>query len=100
MVEGGDLLGDLHRIAQGQNMDRQPDLDLLGAGGNCPSYGDWGRQDRPARIEVILSQPDSLGARLFGGIDQLHRVFEYLRLGGPLPRGELYKKSKLHLRLH
>ena len=96
VVEGGDFLGHTHRVAQRQHLHRQPDTHTLGAGGDGGGDGHRRRQHGALRQEVVLGQPDAVGAQAFRLIHQLEGLGEHLPLAEVSVAGEFVEQSELH----
>ena len=91
------LLGDEHRVLEGQNADPGPNADALGAAGGVEAHGHRRRHDAVAG-EVVFGQPYRIVAQLLGVLYLLHHFAQdaALVLGvGFGPRGQ-HEQAKLH----
>ena len=83
VIDGRDLFGDAQGVVQRKDLNRRPDAQALGPGGDGAGDEERGGDHRANGIEVDLPQPDAVDAPGLGRVRQLERLLEGLALTRP-----------------
>src|SRR5256714_1383522 len=83
LIDGRDLFGDAQGVVQRKDLNRRPDAQALGPGGDGAGDEERGGDHRSNGIEVDLPQPDAVDAPGLGRVRQLERLLEGLALTHP-----------------
>src|SRR4051794_32008702 len=96
MIDRRGLLCEAQRMAQRQHLDRDADLDPLGARSDGARDAERRRQYRTLRIKMQLGQPHRVEAPALGRVDLLERLGEGVPFAAAWDGRKLVEHAKFH----
>ena len=96
VIDGRGVFRQTQRLAQRQDLNPGPDLDVFGARGDRARDGHRHRAHRALGRHVDLGQPDGVETPAFGGVDQFKGILEGRCLGRAWHSVKLVEDPELH----
>src|SRR5437667_2201875 len=96
MVDRRDVLGQAQGVAQGKDLDGDPDLDAPRTGRQRGGDHERGRKYRSIFLEMDFGEPDRVETHLLGGLHLAQRLVERGRFPDPGRARKLREQTEFH----